>query len=331
MLERFLILWLVLSSGIAYIWPLLFGDEAFDPFSKDVSNYYLSWLIILTMFAIGWMLPRDEVQQVFRRWPTIVFGTGVQYITMPLLAFLLGKAVGLEGDYLNGMIMVGCVPGAMASNVLTLLSRGNASYSVSLTTLATLLSPIAVPLAMRIFLTGSEKVDTALLWAASANLIKTVVIPVTIGHLIGRTCPQWETQARNIGSTFANLAILLIIAIVVGRNRDNLQHLPTHLILALIGLNLGGYLAGYLSGLSIRLPEPMRRALTLEIGMQNAGLGAFLTLKLFEGHEETAIAPALYTFGCMFTGTILARIWARMHERADRDGDEAETESADAQ
>ena len=283
------------------------------------------------MFAIGWMLPRDEVSQVFRRWPTVLFGTGIQYLTMPLLAFSIGKAVGLEGDYLTGMIMVGCVPGAMASNVLTLLARGNASYSVSLTTLATLLSPIFVPLAMRLFLSGNEVVDPALLWGASWNLLKTVVIPVTIGHLIGRTFPKWESQARRIGSTVANLAILLIIAVVVGRNRGNLQQLPIHLVLALLGLNIGGYLAGYFGGLSIRLPEPMRRALTLEVGMQNAGLGAFLTLKLFEGREETAIAPALYTFGCMLTGTILARTWAAMHERAERNVEEMATETAEDQ
>jgi len=78
---------------------------------------------------------------------------------------------------------------------------------------------------------------------------------------------------------------------------------------ALISINLGGYLAGYASGALLRLPEPMRRALTLEIGMQNAGLGATLATQLFTS-DAVALAPAIYTFGCMLTGTVLAKIWS---------------------
>jgi BASS family bile acid:Na+ symporter len=77
-------------------------------------------------------------------------------------------------------------------------------------------------------------------------------------------------------------------------------------------LNVGGYLAGFLGGVGMRLPVPMRRALTLEIGMQNAGLGAYLARILFEGGDAVALAPALYTFGCMLTGTILASCWSRI-------------------
>ena len=62
----------------------------------------------------------------------------------------------------------------------------------------------------------------------------------------------------------------------------------------------------------MRLREPMRRALTLEVGMQNAGLGAALATHLFPDREAVAMAPALYTFGCMLTGTILSQIWNRM-------------------
>ena len=64
-------------------------------------------------------------------------------------------------------------------------------------------------------------------------------------------------------------------------------------------------------GVVMKLPDTMRRALTLEIGMQNAGLGAVLARQLFESREAIAIAPAMYTFGCMLTGTLLAGIWAR--------------------
>ena len=80
-------------------------------------------------------------------------------------------------------------------------------------------------------------------------------------------------------------------------------------------MNIGGYLAGYTGGVAMKLPEPMRRALTLEVGMQNAGLGAVLAAQLFAAREAIAIAPAMYTFGCMLTGTLLAGIWTWREKR----------------
>ena len=114
-----------------------------------------------------------------------------------------------------------------------------------------------------------------------------------------------------------------IIAIVVAGNRDNLAQLHVRLTLALLLINLGGYVAGTLGSRLMRLPEPMRRALTLEIGMQNAGLGTILAASVTKS-EIAEIAPAMYTFGCMFTGIIVARLWAEFGPRGageQSDGD----------
>jgi BASS family bile acid:Na+ symporter len=272
------------------------------------------------MFAIGWMLPHDEVRQLGRRWPTVLGGTAIQYGTMPALAYFTGRTIGLSGDVFVGVVMVGSVPGAMASNVLTFLARGNTSYSVSLTTSATLLCPVAVPVTLGLALHMEESVDVWFLIKAGVDLLLTVVIPVVVGHVLSRSFPHWGQIAKRVGVVVANLAILWIIAVVVAVNRDRLVPSGTDvpfvsLLLALVAVNMGGYLAGYSGGAVMRLPEPMRRALTLEIGMQNAGLGAFLAMRLFEGREAIAIAPALYTFGCMLTGTVLASVWARNQGR----------------
>jgi len=312
MLQRYLIVWLVLSSLAAFFWPQWLPGVP-DIFVKSAP---LLWaLIALTMFAIGWMLPHDEVRQLARRWPTVLGGTAIQYLTMPLLAYSMGHLCGLSGDYLVGVVMVGCVPGAMASNVLTFLARGNTSYSVSLTTSATLLCPLAVPVILGLALHMEESVDVWLLVRAGVELLLTVVVPVVVGHVLSRVFPRGEKIAKRIGVIVANLAILWIIAVVVAVNRDRLspsgREVPfVSLLLALLAVNAGGYLAGYSGGAAMRLPEPMRRALTLEIGMQNAGLGAFLAMRLFEGRGAIAIAPAMYTFGCMLTGTMLATVWA---------------------
>jgi BASS family bile acid:Na+ symporter len=147
-------------------------------------------------------------------------------------------------------------------------------------------------------------------------LLGTVVIPVIAGYACAGWLPAWREAAQRVGSAIANLTILWIIAVVVATNRDKLSGSSADvplvaLLIALTGLNLGGYLAGYLGGMAMRLPVPMRRALTLEVGMQNAGLGAFLARELFVGGDSIAMAPAMYTFGCMLTGTILASCWSR--------------------
>ncbi|MCH2128107.1 MAG: bile acid:sodium symporter family protein [Pirellulaceae bacterium] len=310
-LQRFLLPWLIVLSLGAFVWPSVVPARIatdLDPFVA--SRPCLPVLIFATMFAIGSMLPREEVDQVLRRWPFVLAGSALQYTAMPFLAFGVGRIWQLEGDLLVGLMMVGCVPGAMASNVLTLHARGNTSYSVSLTTVATLLSPLVVPLALRFTLVGADALSSQALWRASFLLLLTVVLPVTLGHLMIRVRPQWQATARILGSILANLVILWVIAVVVGLNRERLAAIQFSLFLALLALNALGYLAGYWGGWSLKLREPMRRALTLEVGMQNAGLGATLATQLFPDRDGTALAPALYTFGCMLTGTLLAQWWS---------------------
>jgi BASS family bile acid:Na+ symporter len=317
MVQRFLLPLLVVSSLLAYYWP----TGWFDPFGKQISRYYLDWLIVITMFTIGWMLPRDELAQVAKRWKAVLGGVLVQYSTMPLLALACALLFQLRDEYLLGMVLVGCVPGAMASNVLTINARGNASFSVSLTTVATLLSPIAVPLAMRMVASmlgpGMNLLEQAagddVYTRSSIKLCYTVVAPVIAGFIAGRVLGQWEEHARRLCPVVANLAILAIIAVVVGRTRSQLHDLPAQLLVALLLLNLAGYAAGSIAARVMKLPDGMGRALTLEIGMQNAGVGTLLALTLFS--DTCAIPPAFYTFGCMFTGTVLASYWRKSQFR----------------
>lgn len=322
-LERLLLVWLVLGAALAYVWPLwvqpwLPAGLAVDPFAKEYSRFYLNPLMAVAMFAIGWMLPRDEVDQIFRQWRNVLLGTAIQYTSMPLLALACGWLLGLPDAHFRGLLLVGCVPGAMASNVLTLAARGNTSYSVMLTTSSTLLSPIAVPLGLYLLL-GAGGGDAGLYLNAALFLLLTVVIPVALGHGLGRWKPEWEPWAKTAGTLVANLTILAVISAVVGTNRAVIGQLLAgglatdwgwRLMLALTGLNLGGFAAGYAGGWALGQDEAMRRALTIEIGMQNAGLGAILAGQLFVTQPEAQLAPALFTFGCMFSGTLLATAWA---------------------
>jgi BASS family bile acid:Na+ symporter len=303
MLERFLIVWLSLLSGLAYVWPHLFPSVV-DPFvaSKPIQPY----LIAVTMFSVGCLMRRDELRQVVRDWPSVVAGTILQYTATPLMAWGFGRLFGLSGGHLIGVIIVGCVPGAMASNVLTMIAGGNVSYSVSLTTVSTVVSPVVVPVAMYICLRDTVPVD---LWGTARDLFLIVVGPVIAGRVLCRFIPSLESVMGFVAPVLAPLTILWIIAGVVGDNRASLGQGVAGVIGALASINLVGYLIGYWGGAALRFPEGVRRALTIEIGMQNAGLGVILARQLFPQYPEAAIPPALFTVGSMITATLLVQAW----------------------
>ncbi|WP_339750206.1 bile acid:sodium symporter family protein [uncultured Rubinisphaera sp.] len=302
-LERYLILWLCLSSGAFLVWGQSTAESAqlLDLFK----NYTMQPSIMLAMFCVGMLIPPEELREVAQRWQAVLCGTATQYLAMPLIAFGISELFGFTGAFRAGIILVGCVPGAMASNILTLTGRGNVSYSICVTTLSTLLSPFVVPLFLRIFLGVEKGPDPA---AVFANLLQTVALPVILGFAIKLLFKLHETRLIVFAGILANLAILWIIAVAIGLNAARLQNVTMILLSALLIINLLGYLAGLISGTVLKLDWRRRKALILEVGMQNAGVGTMLALTFFPD-EATAIPTAVYTFGCMFTGTILANVW----------------------
>ena len=320
MLRRWLLIWLCALSLIAYLWP----SSLWDPF--QATRAWLPYVFAMTMFALGWLLPVDEVRQVFRRWPLVLGGTTLQYLSMPLLAWLVTRSLPLSDDLRLGIIMVGCVPGAMASNVLTLLARGNVSYSLTLTTLATCLSPLAVPLALKLTL-GAEldRSYTDLV----VRLCWMVLLPVIAGFSIS-TLAGYKDRFNGVFEGMAAGSILWIIAVVVASNRSGFGHLTDDLLIAVLVLNLGGYTVGLFGARLMTLDAPMKRALVLEIGMQNAGLGTTLASEFFKDRPAAMIPTALYTFGCMLTGTCLAWYWSRRSNQANGINDELSVRDRDS-
>lgn len=299
---------LCMLSAVAYQWPEWFPEQA-DPF--QLSTPWMGQLFACTMFVIGCLIPRDELRRVLRRWPQVIGGTAIQYTAMPLLAYSVARLAGLEGDLLIGVILVGCVPGAMASNVVTLTARGNVSYSVSLTTSATMLSPVFVPIALYVAVDVAGIDRQSMATKAFWQLTWQVVGPVLLGRFIASRWSSVETWMGRLGPWLANAVIIWIIAWVVNRNRNSLASATGLILGALLLINVLGYCAGWAGGRMMKLPDDMRRALTIEVGMQNAGLGSVLAGDLFREQAIVSLPPAIYTFGCMLTGSLLAQLWAR--------------------
>ena len=311
-MSRGLVLLLLLFVGgvVALYWPLFAGDR-FD--SLALSRAVVAWLITVTMLMLGSLLPTDEVLELASRWPLAFAGVLAQCTIMPLAAWVGAKGLAFDESIQLGMILVGCVPGAMASNVLTLAARGNVSYSISLTLCATILSPLTIPLLLKLLIGGNlgDVWSTLDPVAIGQNLFLTVALPVVIGFLLSLKLSAWRRCTAICGSVVAEFSILWIIAAVVAINRERLIETSPLIVVGLLAINVLGYAGGYGVGWVLLRDEAMRRALTLEVGMQNAGLGSVLALTLFPEHPAAAISTAGYTFGCMLTGSALAAWWCR--------------------
>jgi BASS family bile acid:Na+ symporter len=306
---------LVVSSSLAYLWPTV--SSSADPFRLSANA--LLGLVALTMFCLGLVVEQQELTELRQR-PLMVFlGVLVQCTLMPALAWTVVRLLALEGPLSYGVLLCGCVPGAMASNVLTMTARGNVSYSVSLTSVATLLSPVTVPLALTVVAGLETSADVFKPAKMAVTLLLTVVMPVIGGYLTKQRVAVLPATTRSAASLIATVALLWIIASVVAANRDRLAVVEPRLLQGLLAMNVLGYCGGYAMGRLSRMPVGMRRALTLEVGMQNAGLGTALAASLIGSDSMAQIPTAAYTFGCMLTGTLLAAAWSIEYRVAEYD------------
>ena len=302
-----LFLLLLATSGGAFIWPA--EQLGFDPFLLSSSGLWM--LVTVTMFCLGMVVQPEELLELRQRPFTVLLGVLVQCTWMPALVWLCVWLLQLRGELAQGVLLVGCVPGAMASNVLTMTARGNVSYSVSLTSVATLLSPITVPTAL--WLLSDVALDAVKIdpWSTSLKLAMHVVLPVALGFGLKEAIKRLQPWANKLAPLAASAALLWIIASVVAANRERLTELTPQLFMGLIAVNLLGYAGGFGVGRVAKMTEPQLRALSLEVGMQNAGLGTAIAVSSFGSESLAQIPTAAYTFGCMFTGTMLAVWWSR--------------------
>jgi BASS family bile acid:Na+ symporter len=225
-------------------------------------------------------------------------GLAGQYTIMPLTA---GAISLLFEDPLvrTGIVLVGCMPGAMASNVMTVLLQGDLILSVTMTTLATLLSPLVIATWLPLLADTRMNVPVA---AMAWNATWMVVLPVAAGIAFRAWRSDLSRRWDRGATLIASVAIVLIILVVVAANRDRLARLGPGLAVAMLGLNLSAYALAFAAATAMRWPPTQRRTLVVEVGMQNAGLGSVLALAHLG--EAGAVPSAFYTALCVVTAAL---------------------------
>lgn len=271
---------------VAYVYPPLF---------LAVGAIFL-WLFAATMFALGLVLEPQEFRETLRRPREIALGVLTQYTVMSSLGFLAGYASGLPPETALGFVIVGAAPGAMASNVIVYLAGGAVAYSVTLTTVSTLLAPVLTPTLVH-FLGGVFLPIP--FWPMMRTILLIVLLPLVFGMMARRRLGRARAVAVQMAPAVAVIAIVIICGYAVAANRESIASAGLKIFLLVVLLNAAGYAAGWYLGRLYGFSYRYRLALMIEVGMQNAGLGVALALALFA--PETALPGVLFAVWCILT------------------------------
>ncbi len=263
-------------------------------------------LLALVMFGMGATLTLDNFTSVFKKPRTILLGTGMQFLLMPLIAWLISKAFRLPPEFLIGMVIVGACPGGTASNVISYLANANVALSISLTSISTMLSFLATPLITWVYIGKSVPVPV---YNMLLSILKIVIFPVVFGIVINTFFGRRLNKVKHFFPLVSVVAIVVIIGIVVALNKENIAHVGLVIIAAVALHNILGFSSGYWISRGLRLGEKDSRTIAIEVGMQNSGLGVALAVKYFS--VISALPAALFSIWHNLAGSFLAGYWAR--------------------
>lgn len=300
-LGRTFTLWVLVLAFLAYRMPAQFSTIAPQ----------VPLLLGIIMFGMGLTLTVNDFKGVLTMPKSVAVGVLAQFVIMPGLAFMLALLFRLPPELATGVILVGCCPGGTASNVMTYLAKGNTALSVTMTACTTLLAPVATP--FLVWLLAGRWIDisaSAMFWA----IIKIVLLPVLLGVALRLLFPKAVTRSLDLLPTVSIIGIVLVVAAVVAVNQKNLASSGL-LVMGVVMLhNTLGLALGYLAARALKLDYPERKAISIEVGMQNSGLGATLALAYFS--PGAAIPSALFSVWHNLSGPALATWWRR---RATKD------------
>jgi BASS family bile acid:Na+ symporter len=301
-IAKYMTVWIIIGAIIAYNIP--------GPIAPLAS--YSNYCIMAVMLSMGLTVSLEDFRLVLTRPLDVFWGVLFRYLIMPFVAFGIVHLLSLPTPLAVGLILVGCCPSGVASNVMTYLSRGDSALSITLSTVNTLLSPLLTPL-MFTFLAGSMiKVPTGSL---ILSITEIVIVPVIVGALLHTFLPKVVEFITPFVPLISVLAILITTSSGVAKSADMLANVALVAALAVVLHNLSGLTLGYWSARAVRMPRNKAKALCFEIGMENGGLA--MTLALTYLAPVAVIPAAIFNVVHNITGPTLAAYWRQKDSRAE--------------
>jgi bile acid:Na+ symporter, BASS family len=307
---------LVLATNLFPIWVLAGGALAlwhpgwFAWFTGDC----ITWGLALIMLGMGITLSVDDFKAVLKMPRAVGAGFVAQYLIMPFLGWAIAHLFKLDPPFAVGLILVACCPGGTASNVVTYLARANVALSVLMTMCSTFGAIVMTPLLTK-WLAGTYVPVPA--WGLFLSTLKVVLAPLVIGLALNQCAPRFVRAVLPAAPLVSVLTITMICASIIGGSAEPLKQSGGTLLLAVFLLHAGGFLLGYLFARLLRYDKTNCRTISIEVGMQNSGLGATLAREHFAQMPLTPLPCAISATFHSVIGSILAGLW-RLRPAAPR-------------
>jgi len=289
--------WVVLGGLIALVQPAWF---------LWVTRDVITWGLAVIMLGMGITLSLADFRAVLQMPKAVAAGVLAQFLIMPFLGWSIAHLLRLERDLAVGLILVACCPGGTASNVVTFLARANVALSVLMTMASTFAAIVMTPLLTKWLAGTYVPVDA---WGLFVSVIQIVLLPVLLGVALHHLTPRLVKAVLPVAPLISVLAIVMICAGIIASSAEPLRKSGGRLLLAVFLLHAGGFGLGYLVAKLLGFDRINRRTISIEVGMQNSGLGAALAKNHF---AELPLAPLPCAISATFhsvIGSILAGIW----------------------
>lgn len=273
-----------------------------------VEMSWINWCLMTVMFAMGLTLKVGDFKLIFLRPREIAIGSVSQFVIMPSLAYILGKIFNLDDALFAGVVLVGTCPGGTASNVATYLAKGDVALSIWLTTVNTLLAPLLTPLITYLLLRRIIEIEVINMFIA---ILQVVILPIFLGFLFNKFFKRFAKKVVKFVPITSIFAIGLIVASVVSHNAERILDCGLVILIVVILHNLLGYLLGFSVGKFFKLENAKVKALSIEIGMQNAGLATTLASSEFPNLALATVPGAVFSIWHNISGALLASFYSK--------------------
>jgi bile acid:Na+ symporter, BASS family len=259
------------------------------------------------MLGMGLTLETADFARVARSKRLVAIGVALQYLVMPAVGWLSAWAYGLPAPFAVGLILVACCPGGTASNVVSYLARADVPLSVVMTAVSTLLAALMTPTLTAMLASSRIDVPAGGLFVST---VQVVILPVAAGLLLRRLWPRLTAALLPVAPLAAVVMITLIVASIIGAGRDDIIAAGPRLLLAVCTLHAGGFVLGFASSRLLAADLRAARTISIEVGMQNSGLGVVLARQNF-ADPLVAIPSAISSLFHSLIASALAGWWRR--------------------
>ena len=308
-------LWTVLGTAWAWLVPehfLWVVDGRFQPFGQSL----VSVLLGVIMLGMGITLSLEDFRRIAQIPKCVGAGVMLQFTLMPLAGILIASGMSLEAGLAVGLILVSCCPGGTASNVVAYLARANLALSVTMTMASTLIAVVATPLLTGWLAGKFVEIDR---WSLFVNMVSIVLIPVVAGVALNRYFPRMTGQISKISPLASVIVVVFIVGGIIAASKPLIEQHFGVLLLAVLLLHAFGFALGYLITRWLGFETGEQRTISIEVGMQNSGLGSSLAstpsfAAQFATPMQAALAPVPSAISAVYhvvIGSFLAAVWRR--------------------